>query len=56
MYCAVVLDAFSRRLVGWAIDSRPQGSLVVNALGMAIENRQPNGSIIHSDHVALATA
>lgn len=50
VYCAVVLDAFSRRVVGWSIDSRPQASLVVNALGMAIENRQPEATLIHSDH------
>ena len=50
MYCAVVLDTFSRRVVGWAIDSRPQASLAINALAMAIENRRPTESIIHSDH------
>ena len=48
IYCAVVLDVFSRRGVGWSIDSRPQASLATNALAMAIENRQPNGSTIHS--------
>ena len=50
IWCAVVLDAFSRRDVGWSIDSRPQASLATNALAMATENRQPAGSIIHSDH------
>src|SRR5215204_5786953 len=35
VYCAVVLDAFSRRVVGWSIDSSQTASLVVNALGMA---------------------
>ena len=50
IYCAVVLDVFSRRVVGWSIDSRPQASLATNALAMAIENRDPNGSTIHSDH------
>jgi putative transposase len=50
VYCAVVLDAFSRRVVGWAIDSSQTSSLVVNALGMAIENRQAEGPVIHSDH------
>jgi len=50
VYCAVVLDVFSRRVVGWSIDSRPQASLATNALAMAIENRQPSGSTIHSDH------
>ena len=50
VYCAVVLDAFSRRVVGWSIDSSQTSNLVVNALGMAIENRQGEGVVIHSDH------
>lgn len=50
VYCAVVLDAFSRRVVGWSIDSSQTSNLVVNALGMAIENRQADGVVIHSDH------
>ncbi len=50
VYCAVVLDVFSRRVMGWAIGSRPHATLATNALAMAIENRQPSGSIIHSDH------
>src|SRR4029079_14265523 len=50
VYCAVVLDAFSRRVGGWSIDSSQTASLVVNALGMAIENRQAEGPVIHSDH------
>jgi transposase InsO family protein len=50
VYCAVVLDTWSRRVVGWSIDSTPNTALVTNALGMAIEQRQPNGdTIIHSD-------
>ena len=56
IYCAVVLDAYSRRVVGWAIDSRPHATLAINALAMAIENRQPAGSIIHSDHGAQFTS
>lgn len=39
--CAVVLDTFSRRVVGWSIDSRATASLVTNALGMAIDSRSP---------------
>jgi transposase InsO family protein len=35
-YCCVVLAAFSRRVVGWAIDSRRQADLATNALGMPI--------------------
>jgi putative transposase len=51
IYCAVVLDAYSRRVVGWSIDSSPTSTLVTNALGMAISNRSPSaGGIIHSDH------
>ena len=51
MYCAVVLDAFSRRVVGWSIDSRPTAALVTNALGMAIDRRKPADAhtVIHSD-------
>jgi transposase InsO family protein len=48
VYCAVVLDTFSRRVVGWSIDSAQTSTLVT---GMAIQNRQPPpGTIIHSDH------
>ncbi len=47
----MVLDTFSRRIVGWSIDSAPTASLVTNALGMAIENRRPSpDALIHSDH------
>jgi transposase InsO family protein len=41
LYCAVVLDTFSRRVVGWSIDSSQTSALVTNALGMAIANRDP---------------
>lgn len=50
VYCAVVLDAFSRRVVGWSIDAAPSAALVTNALGMAIDRRRPTAStVIHSD-------
>jgi putative transposase len=50
VYCAVVLDTFSRRVVGWSIDAAPTAALVTNALGMAIQTRTPPaGGIIHSD-------
>ena len=49
VYCAVVLDVFSRRVVGWSIDASPTASLVTNALGMAVEQRNPVGTVIHSD-------
>ncbi len=51
VYCAVVLDVCSRRVVGWSIDSSPTAALVTNALGMAIDTlRPPACTIIHSDH------
>ncbi|WP_031470472.1 IS3 family transposase [Sciscionella sediminilitoris] len=50
VFCAVVLDVFSRRVVGWSIDASPTAALVTNALGMAIDSRHPAGGIIHSDH------
>jgi putative transposase len=50
VYCAVVLDSFSRRVVGWSIDTAPTAALVTNALGMAIDRRiPPTGAIVHSD-------
>lgn len=50
VYCAVVLDVYSRRVVGWSIDASPTAALVTNALGMAIESRTPPaGAVIHSD-------
>jgi len=50
LYCAVVLDSFSRRVVGWSIDATPTAALVTNALGMAIDRRiPPTGAIVHSD-------
>jgi transposase InsO family protein len=50
LYCAVVLDSFSRRVVGWSIDATPTAALVTNALGMAIQSRKPTaGTLIHSD-------
>lgn len=50
VYCAVVLDAYSRQVVGWSIDSSPTAALVTNALGLAIDSRRPApGTLIHSD-------
>jgi len=47
-YLAVVLDAFSRRVVGWTLASHLQASLAVAALTMALAARRPaHGSLIH---------
>lgn len=50
VYCCAVLDVFSRKIVGWAIDSRQTSSIVLNALEMAIDTRQPRATVVHSDH------
>ena len=49
LYLAVVLDAFSRRIVGWAMANHLRTELVLDALGMAIGQRQPTDVIHHSD-------
>jgi len=57
IYCCVVLDAHSRRVVGWSIDSHQASSLVTNALVMALSNRTPPaGTVIHSDHGSQFTS
>ena len=51
VYCCAVLDLFSRKVVGWAIDRRYEATLVNDALSMAAKTRPPSlGSVIHSDH------
>jgi putative transposase len=50
LYCCAVLDAFSRMVVGWSIDSSQTALLVTNALGMALARRTPGQhAILHSD-------
>ena len=41
MYLAVVIDLYSRRVVGWALSNRMTKELVINALNMAIKQRKP---------------
>ncbi len=49
-YLAVVLDLFTRRVVGWAFSTRPDADPVVQALEMAYEQRgRPQGLLFHSD-------
>jgi len=58
LYCAAVLDTYSRRIVGWSIDDNMRTALVVDALGMAITRRQPEpySMIVHSDHGSQFTS
>ncbi len=49
LYLAVVLDAFSRRIVGWSMANHLRTELVLSALEMALDQRKPDGVIHHSD-------
>nr|WP_233616090.1 IS3 family transposase [Actinomadura harenae] len=51
LYCAAILDCFSRRIIGHSIGPRQNTELVVDAMAAAVTRRQPAGStILHSDH------
>ena len=47
LYLAVVLDAFSRRVVGWSMAGHLRTELILDALDMAISMRQPGEGLIH---------
>jgi len=47
VYLSAILDAFSRRVLGYAISARLDASLATEALSMAIARRQPNPGVIH---------
>jgi putative transposase len=51
LYIAVVLDAFSRRIVGWSMADHLRTELVLDALNMAVAHRRPEPGVVHhSDH------
>lgn len=56
VYCAAVIDVFSRRCVGWAIADHLRTELIVDALDMARWRRNPTGTIVHSDRGAQYTS
>jgi putative transposase len=62
VYCAAVIDAYSRLIVGWSIAEHMRTELVTDALGMAIIRRQPEKraddarTILHSDHGSQYTS
>jgi len=47
VYLAVILDAFSRRVIGWALDRSLDTELTLQALRMAIERRRPAPGLVH---------
>ena len=56
LFLAVVLDAWSRRIVGWAMSTTLQTELVLEALEMAVRQRRPTGVVHHSDQGSQYTS
>jgi len=56
LYLAVVLDAWSRKIVGWSMANHLRADLVVDALEMAIGQRRPGDVIHHSDQGSQYTS
>jgi putative transposase len=56
LYLAVVLDAFSRRIIGWSMATTLHMQVVLDALNMALWQRRPSGVIHHSDHGSQYTS
>lgn len=56
IFLAVVLDVWSRRIVGWAIGEQMTAELVLAALNMALQQRRPDGVIHHSDQGSQYTS
>jgi putative transposase len=50
LYLAIVLDVFSRKIVGWAMETHLRTELMLAAIDMAITMRRPQAVIHHSDH------
>jgi transposase InsO family protein len=47
VFLAVILDAYSRRVIGWALDRTLEDKLTTTALGMALERRSPSPGLVH---------
>ena len=47
IYLAVILDAFSRRVIGWSLDRTLEADLAIAALRMALEQRHPSSALVH---------
>lgn len=57
LYLAVVLDLYSRRVIGWAMSAKPDQHVALQALHMALAHRHPRSGLIHhSDQGALYTS
>ena len=47
LYLAVVMDLYSRRIIGWAMTKRMTNELSIEALNMAVDHRAPQGALMH---------
>lgn len=57
MYLAFVLDAYSRKVVGWSMSNSLRAEIVIDALNMALWRREPDAGLIHhSDHGSQYTS
>ena len=56
LYLAVVLDAYSRRIIGWAMGNNQRTQLVIDAMSMAVAQRKPTNVIHHSDQGSQYTS
>jgi putative transposase len=56
LYLAVVIDLWSRRVVGWSVADHMRTELVLGALDMALGHRQPRGVTHHSDRGSQYTS
>lgn len=56
LYLSVGLDAWSPRVIGWAMETHLRTELALAALAMALAQRRPDGVVHHSDHGSQYTA
>jgi len=56
VYLGAVVDAFSRRVVGWCLETHLKKELVIEALNMAMTQRNTDGVVHHSDHGSQYTS
>jgi putative transposase len=56
LYLAIVLDAWSRKVIGWAMANHLRAELVLHGLEMAIGQRRPKGVVLHSDQGSQYTS
>ena len=56
LYLAVVMDAYSRRIIGWSMANHLKAELVIDALQMAVQQRRPEGVVHHSDQGSQYTS